>query len=173
MLALKISFIVAVVVANLAVTHYGKWALPFTAFFLIPFDMVARDLIHRKLGYRPTKRMMFEHIGTIILIGGLLSYFINQDSKQIAIASSLTFIAVGLVNTVIYEWCRHLKESARMIFSNFIASLVDSAMFQLIAFGVLDVSLFITQSAAKTIGGVFWILVLLGVLIIRGLWRSK
>lgn len=38
-------YFMAISVANGLVTHFGQDALPFTAFFLIPFDLVVRDLL--------------------------------------------------------------------------------------------------------------------------------
>ena len=41
-------YLLAVVIANLVVAHYGQPALPFTAFLLVPLDLVTRDVLHHE-----------------------------------------------------------------------------------------------------------------------------
>lgn len=149
------SYLGAIVAANLLVTHFGKWALPFTAFVLIPFDLVARDLLHEKWS-KASEFGLYSRMYVLICSGALLSYLINQNSQRIAIASCVTFGIVGLVNTMIYQYMAGQARFKKMNVSNCFAAIVDSTLFPLIAFSIFDPKLFIFQSLSKTIGGVIW-----------------
>ena len=149
-------YLAAIVIANLSVTHFGKWALPFTAFILIPFDLVARDVLHERWASNSILGLYYR-LGALICGGALLSFLINQDAKNVAIASCVTFFAVGLVNTLVYQALRsHVTRIARMNISNAVAAFVDSALFPLIALGIFEYQLFFSQSGSKIVGGIVW-----------------
>jgi uncharacterized PurR-regulated membrane protein YhhQ (DUF165 family) len=155
------SYLLAIVVANLSVTHFGEWALPFTAFLLIPFDLVARDVLHERWLVK-NKFNMYASLFGLVLCGGIISFIINRESQQIAIASSITFLAVGAINTTFYQLLIKVKRIHRMNISNTVSSFADSLLFPLIAFNIIDLNLFLSQSSSKIIGGVFWAWIFVG-----------
>ena len=145
-------YIGAAVAANLVVTNFGPWALVFTAFILIPFDLVARDVLHEAWD----GKYLLIKMGLLISIGSTVSYLINSDSGPIATASFVAFFAAGATNFLFYSLCKSLKTIYRMNVSNFFASIVDSLLFPLIAFGMFDWALFGSQASAKFVGGILW-----------------
>lgn len=149
------SYLLAIVVANLSVTHFGKWALPFTAFLLIPFDLVARDVLHEEWKDN-SKVKMYLKLFLLILSGGILSYLINQDSAKIALASCVTFLSVGIINTSIFQMLIKKKILFRMNLSNGVSAIIDSLLFPAVAFGIFEWRLFLSQSGAKIVGGLIF-----------------
>ena len=107
-------FLGAVVAANMAVAAYGQLALVFTAWVVIPFDMLTRDLLHEKWrGDRLALRM-----GSLVLTGGLITVAINHASWRIAIASCVAFAMAMTVNSLVFERLIHRSRFVRMTASN-------------------------------------------------------
>ena len=145
-------FLGAVVAANMAVAAYGQLALVFTAWVVIPFDMLTRDLLHEKWrGDRLALRM-----GSLVLTGGLITVAINHASWRIAIASCIAFAMAMTVNSLVFERLIHRSRFVRMTASNAAAAVVDSIAFPAIAFMSINVSLSAWQAVSKTLGGVAW-----------------
>lgn len=145
-------FLIAIVAADLVITHFGPKALPFTAFFLIPFDLVTRDILHEKW----KGKCLWPKIGVLVLSGGIISYLLNQDALNVAKASVLAFACATFINTVIYQLLYAFKTIIKMNVSNLFAAITDSVIFPFIAFGVLPLDIMITQSLAKFGGGILW-----------------
>lgn len=150
--ALVAAFLAAVVVANLAVAHYGQIALVFTAWFLIPFDMVTRDLLHERWrGDRLLGRMAL-----LIACGGVLAVVVNLAAWRVAVASCLAFTIATVVNGLVFEALPQRTRYVRMNVSNLFAAIADSAVFPMVAFGVLDATLSVMQAGSKFAGGLVW-----------------
>lgn len=149
---LVFSYLAAIVAANFIIHHFGPKALPLTAFFLIPFDLVARDFLHERWK-KYLKIKMFLLIGT----GSLLSYALNAEVKNIAYASIVAFGSSGIINTFIFELMRSFKRQIRMNVSNFFAAINDSILFQYVAFGTISNQIAIEQTSLKFLGGILWI----------------
>lgn len=147
------SYLFAAVAANLAVYHFGPWALPFTAFVLIPFDLVARDALHER--WEASGRVWMRMAG-LVLAGSFLSVLVNLEAHRVALASFLAFAAAGAVDTIVYAVLRGQPRLARMNTSNVFSSVTDSIVFPLVAFGVFDLALLFSQSTAKILGGALW-----------------
>ena len=150
-------FLLAIVAANLSVAAFGQAALPVTAFVLIPFDLVTRDLLHE----RWDDELLWVRMFALIATGSLLSFLLAPDSSSIAIASTCAFALAGLSNALVYHWFRKLKRVYKMNISNAVAACIDSLVFPAIAFTVIDYNLSATQAGSKFIGGLFWTLVAL------------
>lgn len=151
-LALVTSYLVAAVVANLAANHFGQVALPWVAFFIIPFDLCARDVLHdRWLGSDLWLRM-----AVLVMGGSLLTTFVNFGAWRVAVASALAFLAAGIADTVAYWLLRRHGRLARMNGSNAISAVVDSVVFPTVAFGGLSWALSGAQAVAKFAGGIVW-----------------
>ena len=145
-------FLAAVLAANLAVSHFGQSALPFTAFILIPFDMVVRDALHETW----RGRGLWLRMALLISTGSILTALLSWDAKQIAIASFTAFLLSGVSNALVY----HLLDNQRRIFkmnaSNLVAAMVDSIVFPVIAFSSVSIGLCIAQAGSKFVGGLIW-----------------
>jgi len=61
---------------------------------------------------------------------------------------------------VALHWLRHKPALVRMNGSNAAGSILDSVVFQLVAFGSIDAGLCMTQAASKMLGGFVWSLAL-------------
>lgn len=146
------SYLGAAVVANLLATRFGQVALPWVAFFIIPFDLCARDVLHdRWRGHHLWLSML-----ALVLTGSALTVFFNPGSTRVATASAIAFASAGLADTLIYAAMRRSSRFARMNGSNAVSAVVDSIVFPTVAFGGLSLWLSGAQAAAKFTGGVLW-----------------
>jgi uncharacterized PurR-regulated membrane protein YhhQ (DUF165 family) len=150
---LVVSYLAAIVTANLLVSALGPASVLPIAFLFIGFDLVCRDVLHD--AWRTGLKWK---MSGLILVGGLLTYLINVDARQIAIASTVAFASAGLADTIIYHLLRHRPRLFRMNVSNVAAALVDSVLFLTIAFGWSPVilSLVVAQWGVKVLGGGIW-----------------
>lgn len=144
-------YVAAICAANLSAAHFGVWITPFNAFFLIGLELVLRDLLHHKL----TKLQMI----LVVLVAGVLSFLINIDAKNIAIASFIAVIVSCFVDYVVYSkttgsWVKRSNTS------NVASGLTDSLIFPVVAFGVFIPEVFALQWAAKFFGGFLWSLII-------------
>lgn len=143
-------YVLALVVANLLVAWLGPWFSPINAFVFIGLDLAVRDKLHDRWGGRPWK------IGLLIVGAGLISYALNRDAGQIAVASAIAFAAAMAADSVVYHWLRDKAWLTRANGSNAAGSLVDSIVFPTIAFGGLLLPIVALQFAAKVFGGAIW-----------------
>jgi len=150
--AVVIVFLAAIVIANLSVAAFGQAALPVTAFVLIPFDLVTRDLLHERWKHNHLWLRMF----ALIAGGSVLSYLCSPASLHVAVASTAAFSLAGIANALVYHLFRHHNRMFKMNISNAVAALMDSIVFPMIAFASVDYWLSATQAGSKFIGGLFW-----------------
>lgn len=149
------AYLLAIVVANLSVAHFGQIALVFTGLVLIPFDFVTRDLLHDRWKFRD----LYKRIGLLILSGAIITTILNADAINVAFASVVAFSAGTLCNTFLYSKMYHLDRVLRMTRSNAVTSVIDSTVFPLLAFGFIDIRITIAQILFKTAGAYAWALV--------------
>lgn len=145
-------YIAAICAANLSAATFGIWITPFNAFFLIGLELVLRDILHHRL----TKFKMI----LVVLIAGVLSYLINLDVKNIAIASFLAVVVSCLIDYIVYSktsgsWAKRSNTS------NIASGFTDSLIFPIVAFGTFIPGVFLLQWAAKVFGGALWIRIFL------------
>lgn len=146
------TFLGAIVVANLAVAHFGQPALVVTAFVLIPFDLVARDVLHER--WKADERGVFYRMLGLVLAGAVLTVALNWGAAQIAVASVLAFTFATATNAIMFEKLQ-VARLTRMNISNLGAAIVDSIAFPVVAFGLANVSwtLSASQAGSKFVGG--------------------
>ena len=146
----------AIVAANFSVATWGQAALVLTAWVLIPFDLVTRDVLHERWSKEPGGWGL--RMALLILSGSALTVALSWEAKQIALASCVAFVAAGSVNTLVYQLMRHEGRFMRMNVSNAFAAATDSIIFPVVAFGVANTSgaLCVSQAASKFFGGLFW-----------------
>ena len=153
MQVIKISiYLFAFVLSNFIVLWFGANGLIFTALFLIPFDFAMRCLFHETW---KGKELVFK-LGALVLTASALTFLINQDALKIAIASSIGFISAQIFAGVFYQFFINRNYFIKVNGSDVIGILVDSIIFQLIAFSVLVPKITISQILLKIVGGLFW-----------------
>lgn len=144
-------YIFSICAANLSASYFGIWVTPINAFFLIGLELVVRDILHHRLG----KYQMI----LVVLAAGVLSFIINSESKNIAIASFIAVTTSCFVDYLVYaiinkEWV------VKSNISNVASGLTDSLIFPFVAFGIFVPQVFFLQWAAKVFGGYMWIFIL-------------
>lgn len=145
----------AIIPANLIVAKYGTLAVLPVAFSLIGLDLTARDYLHETWKQRLWLKML-----TLIGVGSVLSWLLNKDAGQIAIASFLAFLCAGVVDTIVYTLLGKRSFMFRVNGSNLFSSFTDSAIFLTIAFGSFMPVLILAQFGVKFGGGFMWSLLL-------------
>lgn len=163
-------YLSAVVLANLSVAHFGPSVSVLNAFLFIGLDLTARDALHdRWHNERLTAKM-----ATLIVAGSLLSWFLNRNAGQIALASFLAFSCAALVDTAVYQRLYLRHKLVKMNGSNVLSAAVDSIVFPLVAFGWPPLFLIILgQFIAKVAGGAVWSVVITGVTTRREAIRGR
>jgi uncharacterized PurR-regulated membrane protein YhhQ (DUF165 family) len=149
-----IAFLAAFVAANLIVKHYGAYGLWVSSFTLIPFDFIARSIIHEKLSGRRLLGALFG----LTIAAAALTALINWEARRVALASIGGFTAAQITAGVFYQW-RKMKQDGFFIKVNgadLVAIVFDSIVFQYIAFAVISWSVTGGQIAIKFLGGLLW-----------------
>lgn len=150
----------AIVLANWLVTIFGQAALPYTAFILIPFDLVLRDLLQDK--WQSSKRwQVTARMSLLIFGGGLLSFLTTTASLRIAVASCVAFCATGILDAVTYQKMLKRGRFFRINAATLCGALTDSVLFSNLAFDEVSWALVGWQTGSKVVGGIFWSLVFL------------
>ncbi len=152
------AYIVAIVTANLIVARYGQPALVVTAAVLIPFDLVTRDVLHE----RWKGPSLVRNMAALILSGSVIASLMNIDAAQVALASFVAFTVAQTVNALVFEVLENkVTRFKRMNISNFVAAAIDSTVFPLVAFAVVDWRLSVAQWGTKFTCGVImtWFIV--------------
>jgi len=142
--------LLAIIIANAAVTRWGQAALIFTGLLLIPLDLVVRDVLHDHWQGRITLNM-----GALIAAGSVITYAMNNAAARVAIASAAAFATAAIIDTIVFVTVKGSREK-RMHASNTVSAVVDSIMFPLIAFGGITLVLTLSQAVLKITGGVLW-----------------
>jgi len=144
----------AIVAANLTVAAFGPSVTIVNAFFLIGLDLTTRDELHERWHGKAAPML------ALIATGGLLSWLLNRDAGQIAVASTIAFLAASVVDWSIYAALGDRARWLRVNGSNVGGAAVDSILFPTLAFGGFLPLVTVGQFAAKVIGGAFWYVVL-------------
>jgi hypothetical protein len=150
------AYLAAVVAANLSVAAFGPGATILNAFLFIGLDLTARDRLHEAW----QGRHLWGRMALLIAAGGAISYLLNRDAAQIAVASTVAFVVAGALDAATYTLLRDRAWWVRVNGSNVVAAAADSLLFPTLAFGALLPQLVLGQFAAKVGGGFAWSLVL-------------
>lgn len=149
-------YLAAVVAANLSVAAFGPSATIVNAFLFIGLDLTARDRLHEAW----EDRGLWWRMALLIAAGGAISYVLNRDAAQIAVASTVAFVIASLVDAVTYAVLGERSRMVRVNGSNVFAAAADSLIFPTIAFGGFLPVIVLGQFVAKVAGGFVWSLVL-------------
>lgn len=145
-------YLAAIVAANLTVAMWGPSMTIVNAFLFIGLDLTARDRLHDAWHGNGLVWKM----AALIATGSILSWLLNQNAGQIALASFVAFAAASVVDTVAYHLLRNRVWWQRVNGSNVLSAAVDSVIFPTIAFGALLPVIVLGQFAAKVLGGAVW-----------------
>ena len=150
-----ILYLVAIVLANLTVAAFGPRMVIVNAFLFIGLDLTTRDRLHD--AWRGKNLLL--RMTVLIAVGSLLSWLLNRNAAQIALASFVAFAAAATVDTVVYQLLGGYPRWLRINGSNIPSALVDSLIFPKLAFGAFLWPIVLGQFLAKTLGGFVWSLV--------------
>lgn len=150
-----ILYLVAIVLANLTVAAFGPNMVIVNAFLFIGLDLTARDRLHD--AWRGNH--LLPKMAALIATGSLLSWLLNREAGQIAVASFAAFAAASIVDAVIYHLLGRYPRWLRINGSNIPSALVDSLVFPTLAFGAFLWPIVLGQFLAKVLGGFLWSLV--------------
>lgn len=149
-------YLLAIVLANLSVLYFGISAVYINAFLFIGLDLTSRDKLHDLWHKRGLVWKMF----CLILAGSVLSYLMNREVFQIALASTVAFGFAAIVDSFAYQLLNKYPRWLRINGSNVPSALVDSIVFPTIAFGGFILPVVLGQFCAKVAGGLFWSLII-------------
>jgi len=145
-------YLAAVVGANLTVAAFGPAWSVVNAFVFIGFDLTSRDRLHREWHGNGLVWKM----ALLIAAGGAISWALNADAAQIAVASTISFVLSAIVDTLVFQGLRGRSWMAQVNGSNVASAAVDSIVFPTLAFGALLPFVVAGQFAAKVGGGYVW-----------------
>jgi len=148
-------YLVAIVVANLTTAVFGpSWSIV-NACVLIGLDLTTRDYLHEAW-----HKGRWWKLSLLIASGSLISWVLNKDAGQIAIASFVAFASAGVIDTIAYHLLKDKAHTLKVNGSNILSSATDSLLFPWIAFGSIMPWITIGQFVAKVAGGFIWYWVL-------------
>ncbi|MBP7997820.1 MAG: VUT family protein [Chloroflexi bacterium] len=150
-----ILYLVAIMLANLSVAAFGPTVVIINAFLFIGLDLTARDHLHD--AWRGNK--LLPKMIALIASGSILTWVLNRDAGQIALASFVAFAAAASIDTVVYHLLGKYPRWLRINGSNVPSSLVDSLVFPTLAFGAFLWPIVLGQFIAKVFGGFVWSLI--------------
>lgn len=149
-------YLIAIVAANLLVARFGVGMVIVNAFVLIGLDLTLRDKLHDMWDGKNLWRNMLILIGA----GSVISYLLNAQAGQVALASFVAFAVAGLADAITYHKLKKYQWLFRVNGSNIAGSMVDSILFPTIAFGAFIPLAILGQFAAKLTGGFLWSLLI-------------
>ena len=149
-------FLLTIIGANSTIAVLGPEYIGIVSFLVIPIDFIVRDHLHEKWQGRELWKKMF----LLIFFGSFLSLICNLNSWKIAVASFFGFLLSSLMDAIVYNWLKNSSILIKGNFSNFAFALVDSIVFPLLAFGLINTQIFINQFLFKFLGGILFTLIL-------------
>ena len=149
-----VAYALAIVAANASIAFFGPWISPINSFVLIGLDLALRDWLHVRL--KPLEMAL------LIAASGLITWGVNAAPAQIALASSVSFVAAALLDWMVFSALRTRTWLVRSNASNVAGASLDSVLFPTLAFGVLMPHIIALQFVAKVGGGALWAFVLRG-----------
>ncbi len=139
-------YLLAIVLANFSVFWFGKAAVIINAFVFIGLDLSARDSLHNKW----RGKNLVVKMGALIAVGSLLTWILNKDAGQIALASIVAFTFSAIADTIVYHKTNSVNKS------NIVSAAIDSIIFPTLAFGAFFPVTILGQWIAKVAGGFVW-----------------
>jgi len=170
MQVVKISlYLLAFILANFIVLWFGAKGLIFTAVFLIPFDFVLRCLFHET--WKGLELIL--KLGALVIIASVATYLINSNAQNIALGSAFGFISAQIVAGIFYQLALKKSYFVKVNGSDAIGILIDSIVFQIIAFSIINYEITISQFLLKITGGLFWYWLIFVKLKLQEKWKQN
>jgi hypothetical protein len=146
-------YLAAIVAANVTTAALGpSWSVV-VAFLFIGLDLTTRDVLHDAWQGRDLMLRM----GALIVVGGAISWVLTPGAGQIAVASTVAFMAAATADGLVYALLGDRAKRLRVNGSNVAGAAVDSVVFPAIAFGFpLLLPIMAGQFIAKVGGGAVW-----------------
>jgi queuosine precursor transporter len=149
---LCVTYVAAMVVANLLVWWLGPWFSPINSFVLIGLDLTMRDVMQERLNRG--------QLAGVIAVGAGVTWLVNPAAQQIAVASAAAFALAAVADWAAYALLRSRPWLVRSNGSNVVGAAVDSFVFPTLAFGAFMPAIIALQFVAKVGGGAVWSLVM-------------
>ena len=149
-------YLIAIILANLTVSWFGPGVTIINAFLFIGLDLTARDSLHEAWH----NRGLWWKMALLIATGSAITWILNRNAGQIALASFVAFMCAGVADTVVYHLLHDKARLLKINGSNVVSAAVDSLVFPTLAFGSLMPLIILGQFAAKVGGGFVWSLIL-------------
>lgn len=151
-------FISVMAAANLAIAAFGPWFLPVTAFVSVGVSMVCRDYLHDV--WSEYRGGFWVRMFGMVVAAAVLAFLLDASAGMVAFASVCAIVGSTLIETAAFTALIRQRWLIRSNGSSILGSFGDSIIFPLVAFGVGGVDgfllLVLTQTATKSLGGVFW-----------------
>lgn len=156
-IGLIVTYLAAIVTANLITAAGGPTWSVIMSFALIPFNLTVRDNLHERWEHDHLRRNM----ALLILSGSVLSAALSISALPIAVASFVAFAAAETIDSLVYARLFKRSKLVKMIGSNSVSSAADSFVFTSLAFGTPILwGIIAADYAVKLAGGVLWAMVL-------------
>ena len=149
-------YLTAIVLANLTVAWFGPKMVIINAFLFIGLDLTSRDYLHEAWH----KRGLIWKMTLLIAAGSIITWILNKNAGQIALASFAAFSLAAIADTVSYHLLKDRIYMVKINGSNVVSAAVDSLVFPTLAFGSFMPLIILGQFAAKVGGGFVWSLIL-------------
>ncbi len=95
-------------------------------------------------------------IQLLVLISSIITFQINKDTYEIALGSMFGFIAAQIMAGIFYQLTIKKSFFIKVNGSDAIGIVIDSIVFQLVAFNQINYIITFSQIGLKLIGGLFW-----------------
>jgi uncharacterized PurR-regulated membrane protein YhhQ (DUF165 family) len=95
-------------------------------------------------------------LGALVITASIITYLINADAQNIALGSAGGFISAQIAAGLFYQLVIKKSYFIKVNGSDAIGILIDSIVFQLLAFSVINYEITIIQFVLKLLGGLFW-----------------
>lgn len=155
-------YLLAIVLANLAVAMFGAAAIIPNSLILVALDLTARDSLHEAWH----GAHLWRNMALLIVCGSVLSALLDYQALPVAVASCCAFAASGTVDTLVFARLEQHGWLVKTNGSNVVSALTDSVVFLSLLAALTGLSwaavplLAAAQWLAKTAGGVLWSLLL-------------
>ena len=149
-------YLSAIVAANLLVARFGPSVTIINAFLFIGLDLTTRDGLHEAWG----KNGLWWKMLLLIGVGSIISYALNRNAGQIALASFVAFAAAGVTDTIVYQALHKRAWMVKVNGSNVASAMVDSIVSVSYTHLTLPTLIVLGQFAAKVGGGFVWALII-------------
>lgn len=150
------AYLIALVAANLIVKHFGPFGLWFSSAFLIPFDFICRCIFHET--WKGGKLVL--NLILLTIFSGVITFVMNENAWNIALASFSGIVSVQIFAGIFYQLFKKKSFLVKVNLSDLVAIVVDSIVFQLVAFQAINMEVTGGQILIKMVGGLFWFFII-------------